>query len=43
MAVARLQAEADALQARKLESSRTLAAQELAYIKAECAKVHTYS
>jgi hypothetical protein len=39
VAVARLQAEAASIQARKLESSRTLAAQEVAFIKAECAKV----
>lgn len=39
MAVSRLQAEATASSTRKLESSRTLAAQEVAFIKAECAKV----
>lgn len=40
-AVQRLQSEASGMIARKLESSRTLAAQEVAFIKSECAKVRS--
>ena len=42
VAVGRLQAEAVSMQARRLESTRTMAAQEVAFIKTECAKVSCF-
>lgn len=39
VAVGRLQSEVASMHARRLESSRTLAAQEVAFMKTECAKV----